>query len=200
MAEIYFSWGNNKDKKKNQGKEESTTTKQDNLKDVSETSLAEYFEIVKMEYAAERIKKQSFESRAGFIITLLSAISVYLLNTVLFIDICNYIVALPFTFSKFIKIAAGLSAYIFLFMTIIMVIKVIGVKEHKNFKIKSIDAALMSEPKLNGLDRIVLTYRKVILKHRKLNERRATALNRALYCILIILVSIILYANIKIDV
>jgi len=98
MAEIYFSWGNNKDKKKSQGKDESTTVKQNNLKDVSETSLVEYFEVVKMEYAAERIKKQSFESRAGFIITLLSAISVYLLNTVLFIDICNYIVALPFTF------------------------------------------------------------------------------------------------------
>lgn len=149
-----------------------------------------------MEYAAERIKKQSFETRAGFIITLLSVISVYLLNKVLFADIFNCIVVLPFTFLKLLKIITGISAYFFLLIAIIMVIKVIGVKEHTNFDIKSIDSTLMCQPRVIGLDTIVLTYREVILMHRKLNEKRASALNRALYCILIILVAIILYVNI----
>lgn len=52
----------------------------DNIPIEANTAITEYLKVVKSEYNIERAKKESFESRAGIILTLIDVFAVYFRN------------------------------------------------------------------------------------------------------------------------
>lgn len=176
-----------------QNEEQPTiTTEQPQIVKVEDTAIVEYLEIVKSEYETERNKKQSFENRAGLIIALLGAICIFLFEKV---DLCDIIslMTISLTFVDLIKIISGLAVYGGFLFTMIMIIKTINVKQHSNFEVKSIDETLLAEQRLVSLCKIIFTYRDIIVQHRELNEKRATAFRNSLYGVSITLIAIIVY-------
>lgn len=104
----------------------------------------------------------------------------------------------PMNFFYFLKIISLFSIYISLIYSMYMIIKTINTKEYKNFEVKDINEKLMSEERLTGTIRIVLTYRNIIIEHRKLNEIKAKYYKNALYSTYIFFISIIIYFSIVI--
>lgn len=176
-----------------QNDEQSTiATEQPQIVKVEDTAIVEYLEIVKSEYETERNKKQSFENRAGLIMALLGAICIFLFEKVNLRDVIA-LMTISLTFTDLIRIISGLSVYGGLLFTMTMIIKTINVKQHSNFEVKSIDETLLAEQRLLSLCKIIFTYRDIIVQHRELNEKRATAFRMSLYGISITLIAIIVY-------
>lgn len=74
--------------------ENQTTTQSQGVPEfnISDTAINEYFSVVTSEYQIERSKKQSFETRSGLLITLLSAICIFYFQSIKLTDIialCN---------------------------------------------------------------------------------------------------------------
>ena len=77
-----------------------------------------------------------------------------------------------------------------------MVIKTITVQKHDNFEVKSIDERLLFEERVDGLLKIIFTYRDIIIQHREKNEKRALTFRNALYGVAVTIISIIIYVSI----
>ncbi|WP_018213612.1 hypothetical protein [Desulfitobacterium hafniense] len=165
------------------------------LIDVSETAIAEYLDVVKSEYENERNKKQSFENRSGLIMALLGAICIFLFEKVQLKDVFS-MMCIPLTFWDLINIISGLAVYIGFVFTMIMILRTIAVKQHNNFEVKSINETLLTEPRIGALCKLIFTYKTIIVQHRDLNEKRASAFKRSLYGISATLISIIVYITI----
>lgn len=162
--------------------------------DINNTAILEYFDIVKNEYAIEREKKQSFENRAGLLMALLGVLCIFLFEKIQLQDVFSSMTT-PLTFVQFIKIFSGLSVYIFFILTLIMIIFTIIVKPHYNFDVKNIDEFKLGEPRISALSKIILLYRRIIIQHRDLNEKRAKTFRRSLYSIGVTIISIIFYIS-----
>ena len=82
------------------------------------------------EYKIERDKKQSFETRAGIIMALLGATCGIFFKTIKLNNIIH-LFFIPLSFIDLIKILSVLFVYGGLIFTIIMVMKTIITKQHK---------------------------------------------------------------------
>lgn len=180
-------------KKKNK-KHKIDNTNVDDLTNVNETAIEEYFEVVKGEYDKERDKKQSFENRAGIILTLIGAICVFLFEKISMKEIID-MMYLTLNLFNLVKVIAGLAVYSGLIFTIIKTLKTIIVVKHDNFEVKNIDEELLNEEKFQALCRIIFTYRNIIIQHRELNEKRAKAFRSSLYGITVTLVATVVYIS-----
>ncbi len=163
--------------------------------DLDSTAIVEYLETVRSEYEIERNKKQSFEDRAGLIITLLGAICIFLFEKVQIKDIISQM-TMSLTFIDFIKVISGLAVYICFGFTLFMVVLVINVKQYNNFEVKHIDEMLLKQMRLAALAKIIFTYRDIIMQHRELNEKKAEAFRKSVYGVFATLVSIIIYISV----
>lgn len=161
---------------------------------IDDTAIEEYLEIVRSEYETERNKKQSFENRAGLIMTLLGAICIFLFEKVKLQDIISHMTA-PLTFLELAKIISGLAVYVCFAVTMVMIVSTIIVKQHNNFEVKNIDETLLGEQRLLAICKIIFTYRDIIIQHRELNEKRAKAFRKSLYGICATLISVIIYIS-----
>lgn len=167
-------------------------TEQPQYFDVNDTAIVEYLDVVKTEYAIERNKKQSFESRAGLIMAMLGAISIFLFEKVRLKDVFLSM-HMTMTFLVLIKIFSGLLVYGSFIFTMFMIIKTITVGEYENFEVKNIDETLLGEQRLTALCRIIFVYQEIIIKHRSKNKPRADAYKNSLYGIFVNLISLIIY-------
>ena len=79
--------------------------------DIADTAMLEYLEIFKMEYEREFNKKQSFDNRAGLILTLLGAISIFLFEHIKINEIIT-LIKFPISFLNIIKAFSGLTVYV----------------------------------------------------------------------------------------
>lgn len=174
--------------------QESPVNAQSQTIDVNNTAIVEYLEIVRSEYETERNKKQSFENRAGLIMALLGAICIFLFEKVKLQDIV-YLMTTSLTFVELTKIITGLAVYVCFAFTMAMIVFTITVKQHNNFEVKNINETLLGEQRIVALCRIILTYKSIIIQHRELNEKRASAFRKSLYGICATLVSIIIYIS-----
>ncbi len=164
-------------------------------KNIDSIAINDYLEVIKKEYDNERGKKQSFETRAGFIITIVSAIYAFIMDKVKFSDIQN-IIDKPLYFIGVIKIIIFIFIYLSFCYTIYASIMVIYTKEHKNFNIENITGNLLASNRLEGIVEIIRIYKEIIKDHRLKNDIRAKYLNSAFLGIAINLVLISLYINI----
>ena len=161
---------------------------------VEDTAIVEYVDIMKKEYEIERNKKQSFESRIGVIITLLGAICIFLFEKVRLKDVVTFM-SLPLSFVDLLKIVSAMCAYVSFILAMVMAAKTIGIKQHPNFEVKSIDETLLSEQRMVSLCKVIFTYRDIIVQHRDLNEKRARDFKISLYSILTTLISLATYVT-----
>lgn len=173
---------------------ESPVNVQPQMIDVNNTAIVEYLEIVRSEYETERNKKQSFENRAGLIMALLGTICIFLFEKVKFQDLVP-LMTTSLTFVELTKIISGLAVYACFAFTLVMIVLTITVKPHNNFEVKNIDEALLGEQRLVALCKIIFTYKSIILQHRELNEKRASAFRKSVYGICATLVSTIIYIS-----
>lgn len=74
-------------------------------------SIAEYLEVLKIEYERDLTKRQSWQNRAGMILTVLSAICVFVLDKVKISDVLK-LTSETMTFIILIKILAGSCVHI----------------------------------------------------------------------------------------
>lgn len=163
---------------------------------IDKTAITDFLEIIKKEYDNERVKKQSFETRAGFVITIVSAIYAFVMDKVKFSDI-QILINKPLYFLGFIKIAIFILIYISFCWTLFASIMVIYTKEHKNFNIEAMNGSVLSLNKFEGLVNIVGLYKDIIKDHRAKNEIRAKYLNHAFLGIAVNLALISIYINIS---
>lgn len=154
----------------------------------------EYLDVIKNEYSFERNKKQSFETRAGLIITILGALCVFLFDKVQFKDIV-YLIGKPLYISSFFKILSGVFVYIGAAYTVAMLIKTVSIQRYKNYDIEAIEDKELVEDRLRGILKITVTYKDIIKQHRKINDSKAKSLDNAFRGLLVTLVSIVLYIN-----
>lgn len=162
--------------------------------EVDNTAIKEYFEIVNTEYQNERNKKQSFESRAGLLLTLLSAICIFYFQSIKIKDIV-LLFDQTLTFALLLKILSGIMIYLLFVLTFIAIINTITTKRHSNFDVKNINEGLLVEKRIDALARLILTYRDIIQQHREINESRAKWYKMALCCTFGLLISTIIYIS-----
>lgn len=177
-------------------REQAESNRQTNNEQESIDALVtlEYLDIIKSEYEIERNKKQSFESRASLIITILGAICVFVFDKINFSQIYE-ITQKPLYLLGLIKIIFIAVVYLSFIFTIIMLLKAINVDKYENFEVSKIDEELITEARLLGVMRLVLTYKKIILNHREINEKKAKSLKKSFLGALVTIVSIVIYIN-----
>lgn len=159
-------------------------------------TILDCLEIVQNEYNIERNKRQSFETRAGIIITLLAAICVFMFERINLVKILNQFEE-PVTIHLLITDLAAIGVYICFGLTLYYAIKTIGVKEYHNFNVSAIDESFMGKPRLEGCIAIIKNYRDIIVQHRQVNANSAKSLSKAFKCMIGIIVCLIIYFNIN---
>jgi len=100
---------------------------------------------------------------------------------------------IPLSFIDLIKILSVLFVYGGLIFTIIMVMKTIITKQHNNFNVICIKDELINQQRFESLRNITFAYREIILQHRDLNEKRASAFKNSLYGISTTLIAFIIF-------
>lgn len=157
-------------------------------------AIDDFLDVVKKEYDNERVKKQSFETRAGFIITIISAIYAFIMDKVEFSEI-QAIIDKPLYFMGAIKIIVFILIYISIIFTIYSLIMVIYTKEHKIFETEGINGEILALSKMEGKVKIIGIYKEIIKDHREKNKTRAKYLNFGFIGIVSNLVLISIYVN-----
>lgn len=188
---IVFSWG---EKIGNTSRNvEEGISPQERIDDVV---LTEYIKVVENEYNAERNKKNSFETRAGILLTFLGAIIVFLMEKIHLLNTAFRFTAEECSCLLNLKSLIGLLVYVFLGLAIHKLIELISVRPHDSFDVSEIDEELLTNNKLEALCKLMFTYRDIVVSFRKQNEQRASALKFALYCVFSTLVCAVFYVNI----
>lgn len=156
--------------------------------------LKEILETIKLEYQMERNKKNSFETRAGFIIAFLSAIIISVIekfnlkNTINLFNIC-------LTFGILIKILSGIILIISLIFICFSVFQMINIKFYNNLEIKEINDEFLKQSRKKLLKLLIFMYRDIIEQHRKLHKKNAEILKRIITILLIFLISFFFYVS-----
>lgn len=155
---------------------------------IEDTPISEYLEVVQKEYEYERDKKQSFENRSGLILTLVGGIVIFLVEKVRIKDL---FIGSYLTIAQLVAIVIyGCFIY-----TFFQLYKVMKIEKHDTLGISEINCDLMEEDRVNGVARIILTYKDVIKAHRRLNNKRAKAFNKALIGLIVSAILVSLYIN-----
>lgn len=164
---------------------------------IENTCIKEYLEIVKEEYQIERAKRQSFESRVGIIITILTALCVFVFDKIQIKDIVKLMIQDQCSFFNLIQIITGGVAYGGFIIALLYALKIINVRKYSNFNVAAIKEGKMGKPVIEGCIELVNSYKKIILDHREENENKAKYLKRAYISIFVAIIAIIIYVNIK---
>lgn len=161
---------------------------------IEEVAAVEYLEVVKNEYSFERGKRQSFEARAGLIITIIGALFVFLFDKVKLKHVLG-LMNKPLSMISFLEIIAGFLVYIGAIYTVFMFMKAIKVELYKNYDVESIEDSELIEDRVTGALKIIITYKDIIKQHRKINNKKAKNLDNAFKGLLLTLISLVLYIN-----
>lgn len=162
--------------------------------DINEVSIVECLDIIRSEYEIERNKKQSFDNRAGLLITIIAAVCIFVLKDISLKDI-GILMKAPLTFPLLVKILAGINLYLSFIITVIAVLFVICTRQYDNMEVASFNEKLYFQPKRECLTRLIIAYRDIIVQHRKINKRVAIALKIAIVGVVTIFISIAFYIN-----
>jgi len=170
----------------------NSNSKNENLKKIEETSISVYLDIIQNEYDIERQKKYSFETRTGFILSLLGAMYIFLLDKLSFKSIYPFF-SKCLTLYSFFKIISFSSIYIGIFVMLYLSFKIIDIKFHENFNIDEITSTSLYESPLREIPKIIFNYRKVVKSHRDLNKSRAENFKKCIQALFFTFISMIIY-------
>lgn len=141
----------------------------------------EYLESFKKEYDNERIKKQSLETRAGIIITMLGGLFIFFKNPSCLI---NYL--------KFLLILAIIIYFILIFYQLI---NILNIQNYAGFDVKPpIEYNLEYN---DTLDDLLLTYKEIIIVHRENNSKNAIFLSKAIEYLVYLFIFLLIFLILK---
>lgn len=161
---------------------------------IDETSALDCLDVMKQEYERERSKRQSFETRAGLIITILAALCIFIFDRVNISDMLHLMTA-PCSFFVFAKILSGWTVYASFVLSLYFVVKTVKVKEYSNLNILAINEYFMGKPRIQGVIELTNAYRKITTQHRSVNSINAQSLQRSIFWMSIAILAIIIYIN-----
>ena len=162
---------------------------------VDKTSAFECLDIMIKEYEQERSKRQSFESRSSIIITVVAALSIFVLERVHISEIFGIISSDSLSFSQLVRIVSGTGVYLGFVLTLCFIIKTVRVEKIIALDVKQVNEKLIGKPRLEGITKLIITYREIILQHRELNEKKAQALRQALIWLVVSIISVAVFVN-----
>lgn len=163
---------------------------------IEQTCIKEYLEIVKEEYQIERGKRQSFESRAGIIITILTALCAFVFEKIKIKNIIELMMQKQCSFLNLLQIITGIVAYGAFMIALLYALKTINVRKYSNFNVAAIKEERIAKPVIAGCIELINNYKTIILDHRKENEKKAKYLKKAYISIFVSIIAIIIYVNI----
>lgn len=144
-----------------------------NFISIETTAIPEYLEIMKSEYDIERSKKESFINRESILLALIGASMVMIFDEIdihqLFI-LCDN----PLTFFKLLNIISGFGVYLGLITAMISSLITLSTNRLNNFEVKNVNEYLLREQRIVALTRLIITYRDIIIQHRKENRKKAS--------------------------
>lgn len=156
------------------------------------TSISECLDVAMHEYDLERSKKQSFDNRAGIIITVFVAIVIAIYDKIPVAEIFSSM-SKPITFMLLIKIILACIVYLGLLLSFVFSVRVISVKQSENFDIKIVDSDFISSAKIQSVVKLLEIYLNLVLIHRENNENTARKLACSQWSMIISIISIIIY-------
>ena len=162
---------------------------------VDKTSAFECLDIMIKEYEQERSKRQSFESRSSIIITVVAALSIFVLERVHISEIFGIISSDSLSFSQLVRIVSGTGVYLGFVLTLCFIIKTVRVEKIIALDVKQVNEKLIGKPRLEGITKLIITYREIILQHRELNEKKAQALRQAFIWLVVSIISVAVFVN-----
>lgn len=157
-------------------------------------SLEPYFDLIQNEYARERERKQSLETRSGIIITVATGMFSYLFNSIK-IKIIFQLFADVLTFFSLLKIVSGMLIYVSFFACILFSFKTINTSVHSYFDISIITPEILGHQKNFEMIDIITAYKEVVLNHRNNNEEKAKFLRLSIRSIVVCAISTCVYIN-----
>ncbi|MDD7410094.1 MAG: hypothetical protein SOY60_05000 [Fusobacterium gastrosuis] len=161
-----------------------------------EINRKEYLELFKKEYEFERIKKQSFESRAGLILTILATLFTFLFEKLgITSDFIEIIKKDSLTILLGIKFLNIILIIVFLGFTVNYLIKIINVQSHNNYDIDS-EIDYTEEYSLILKD-LLYNHKLIINSFRSNNEKKAEYFRHSLKHLIFTFILFIIYAFLK---
>lgn len=161
---------------------------------IENTCILDCLEVVQNEYDIERNKRQSFETRSGIVVTILAALCIFVFEKVNIPEILTLLTE-PCTFLLALKILSGVAVYLGFIVSLVFAIKTVNVKEFDNFDVTQIKESLMGTPRIEGVIRLTMAYREIIIQHRNVNKKNADSLKRALIWVFVTFTSLVIYIN-----
>ena len=155
----------------------------------------EYLESFKKEYDNERIKKQSLETRAGIIITMLGGLFIFLINDLelfkyLFIFFKN-----PSCLINYLKFLLILAIIIYFILIFYQLINILNIQNYGGFDVKPpIEYNLEYN---DTLDDLLLTYKEIIIVHRENNSKNAIFLSKAIEYLVYLFIFLLIFLILK---
>ena len=162
---------------------------------VEKTSALECFEVIRHEYELECNKSHSFESRAAIIITILAALCIFIFEKIHISQLLEIAASSTISFMQLIKICAGTFIYLGFALTLFFVVRTIRVEIHHVLDVSKFNEAFIGKPRLEGMTRLIFSYRAIILQHREVNERKAKNLKNAMIWLIVSITAIAVYVN-----
>jgi hypothetical protein len=160
------------------------------------TSISECLTVAMHEYDIERNKKQSFDNRAGIIITVFAAISISIYDKIPIAKIIEKM-SEPLTFTIFLQISIGFLIYVSLVTSLFYAVKIIAVKSSENFYITVIDQKFIPSAKIQSVGKLLEIYLNLVHIHRGRNEETAKKLAYSQWSMIISIVLIMIYLTIQ---
>ena len=169
---------------------------QNKIKKRIELNRKEYLEVFKKEYEFERVKKQSFENRAGIILTLITGIFTFLIKDLevssSFIKIFK---AENLTIISFLEFFDIIAMYTFFAFTSFYLIKIISIRSHDVY---DVNCEINYKENYNIiLNDLLFNFKEIVNSHRENNEKRANYFKKSLIFLSITFICIFLYSFFK---
>ncbi|MBZ4646717.1 MAG: hypothetical protein JG777_2206 [Clostridia bacterium] len=159
------------------------------------TSISECLNVAMNEYNLERNKKQSFDNRAGIIITVFAAIIISIYDKIPITEIIADMYR-PLTFALLLQIITGCLIYISLISSFAFAVRIIVVKSSENFDIRIINNELIYAAKIDSVSKFLEIYLNLVYMHRKNNESVARLLALSQWTMIISIILILIYLTI----
>ena len=181
-------------KKNNINIEQGTNTSE--IQKRLEINRKEYLEIFKKEYEFERIKKQSFENRAGLILPILGTLFTFLFEKLgVASDFISIIKEDNLTITLLIKFLNIVLIIIFFSFIVNYLIKIINVQPHNNYDINcEID---YTEDYTLILKDLLYNHKLIINSFRNNNEEKAKYFKGSLKYLIYTFILLIIYSFLK---
>jgi hypothetical protein len=174
-------------------RDNETTPAENNSNNINSQNL--YLDIIKNEYNLENNRKQSFETRAGLILAFLATLSTFLFDKVKLNSLFNAMTSTqPFVVN--IKIIAGIVIYVSLGIAIFKAIRIITTKQSGAINVVNINTNRLNNNYQEEIQDLILAYRDIIINRRKINDLSAQNLRHAIYALIALLISIMIYFSI----